>query len=99
MYYNKDSGYFEHVHSHGMVYWDGKVTPSSSFSTLYLPEEAIGAVSQLVHSNNQDMHVLAVHSLAKMQNAELCRPFLLSLLIFPTILLVLGQGAELAMGD
>lgn len=45
LFYNRETGYFEQVQSH-MVCWDGNITPSSSLSTLYLPEEAIGAVSQ-----------------------------------------------------
>ena len=45
LFYNKDIGYFEQVHSNGMVCWDSDVTPSSSMVTLYLPEDTMGPVS------------------------------------------------------
>lgn len=45
LFYNKDTGYFEQVHKDGVVCWDGNITPSSSLSTLYLPEDTMGAVS------------------------------------------------------
>ena len=47
LFYNQDTGYFEQVHSDGEVCWDGDVTPSSSLSTLYLPDHSVGEVSLL----------------------------------------------------
>ena len=44
LFYNEETGYFEQVHNQNMMYGGGNITPSSSLSTLYLPEEAIGAV-------------------------------------------------------
>lgn len=47
LFYNKDTGYFEQVHKDGMVCWDKNVTPTSSLTTLYLPEDTMGPVRVL----------------------------------------------------